>query len=87
MTLGAGKISDMNNDDDREEELNQVDSPADIHTPPDESDNNENGEQGNNPNKRPRRQYVPPDLTTKELTKQRQAEVLKQREQKEKAKG
>ena len=37
--------------------------------------------------KRPRQQYAPPNLIRKELTKQRQAEVLKQREKREKAKG
>ena len=69
MTLGTGQINDTEDYDHREEELTQVDGPTDIHTPPNESNNNENGEQGNNTNKRPRQQYTPPDLTRKEMTK------------------
>ena len=87
MTLGAGQISDVDHYDDREEELTQVDGPMDVHTPPNKSDNNKSGEQGNNASKRPWKQYAPPDLTRKQLTKQRQAKVLKQREEKEKGKA
>ena len=87
MALAAGQINDTDDYDDREEELTQVDGPTDTHIPSNESDNNENDEQGNNTNKRPRQQYAPPDLTRKELTKERQAEVLKQKQEREKAKG
>ena len=87
MTIGTGQIDDLDDQGNREEKLHQVDGPIDIHTPTDDSDENKNGEQGNNTQKRPRQQYAPADTVRKEMTEQRQVDILKQKEKREKAKS
>ena len=63
--------------DDREEYLHQVDGTMDIHTPTDHSADDEDTEPDNNARKRQRKICAPADTTRKELTKQRQAQLLK----------
>ena len=48
MIIGTGEPDDTDYQDDREEELYQVDGTTDMLRPNDNSDNNENGEQANN---------------------------------------
>ena len=59
----------------------------DIHTPTDHSADDEDTEQDNNACKRQRQTYAPPDTIRKDLTKQRQAQVLKNQQEKERAKA
>ena len=73
MSIGTGQPDDSDYQDDREEELYQVDGTMDVHSPTDDSDDNENGEQGNIIHKRPRKKYAPADTVRKKLTKQSQA--------------
>ena len=81
--IDTGQQDDYDYEDDREEELYQVDGT----TPTDNSDNNEDNEPGNNACKRQRKTYAPADTVRKEMTKQRQAEVLKKQQEKDKAKA
>ena len=87
MTIGTGQFEDSDDQDDREEDLLQVDGPMDIHSPADDSDENENGEQNTNTQKRPRKQYGPADEARIAMTKQRQAKIERQNQEKERAKG
>ena len=48
----------------------------DIHTPTDHSTDDEDTEPDNNTYKRQRKTYAPADTNRKELTKQRQAQIL-----------
>ena len=59
----------------------------DIHTPTDHSANDEDTEPDNNACKRQRKLYVPVDTCRKELTKQRQAQVLKNQQEKDRLKA
>ena len=77
MTLGIGQNEELDDYDDEDEELYQVDSPTDIHTPPDNLGDNENNEPDTNAHKRGRRNYAKPDMVRKAMTKQRQAEILR----------
>ena len=72
--------------DNREEHLYQVDGTMDVHTPTDHSTDDEDTEPDNNVRKRQRKVYVPADTNRKELTKQRQAQVLKNQQEKERLK-
>ena len=63
--------------DDREEYLYQVDGTMDIHTPTDHSADDEDTEPDNNTCKILRKIYAPADTVRKDLTKQRQAQILK----------
>ena len=49
----------------------------DIQTPTDNSDDDEDNVPDNNAHERQRKVYVPADTVRKDMTKQRQAEVLK----------
>ena len=73
--------------DDREEYLYQVDGTMDVHTPTDHSTDDEDTEPHNNTHKRERKAYVPADTNRKELTKQTQAHILKNQQEKERAKA
>ena len=55
----------------------------DIHTPTNHSTDDEDTEPDNNAHKIHRKVYVPVDTSRKELTKQRQAQVLKNQQEKE----
>ena len=73
--------------DDREEYLYQVDSTMDIRTPTDHSTDDEDTEPDNSTCKRQRKIYTPADTIRKDLTKQRQAQMLKNQQEKERAKA
>ena len=83
--IATGQLDDSDYQNDREEELCQVDGTMDIQTPTDNSDDNENDEPDNNACKRQRKKYAPADTVRKEMTKQRQADLLKKQQEKDKA--
>ena len=72
-----GQQDDYDYPDDREEYLYQVDGTMDIHSSTDHSADDEDTETDNNVCKRQRKTYPPADTIRKDLTKQRQAQVLK----------
>ena len=76
-----GQQNDNDYPDDR------VDGTIDIHTTTDHSADDEDTEPDNNTCKRQRKTYAPADTIRKELTKQRQAQILKNQQKKEKAKA
>ena len=76
-----GQQDDSDYLDDREEYLYQVDGTMDMHTPTDHSTD------GEDTCKRQRKTYTPADTIRKELTKQRQAQILKNQQEKERAKA
>ena len=80
--IGIGQQNDNDYQDDREDYLYQVDGTMDIHTPTDPSADDEDTEPDNNTCKRQRKIYVPADVSRKELTKQRQAQMLKNQQEK-----
>ena len=80
-----GQQDDNDYLDNREDYLYQVDGTMDVHTPTDHSADNEDTEPDNNTCKRQRKVYAPADTNRKELTKQRQAQILKNQQEKEKA--
>ena len=84
--IEIGQQNDNDYQDDREDYLYQVDGTMDIHTPTDHSADNEDTEPDNNACKRQRKVYAPVDTSRKELTKQRQAQVLKNQQEKERLK-
>ena len=71
----------------REEYLYQVHCTMDIHIPTDHSTDDEDTEPDNNTYKRLRKTCAPTDTNRKELTKQRQAQILKNQQEKERAKA
>ena len=75
--IAAGQQDDSDYQYDREEELYQVDGTSDIQTPTDNSDDNKDNEPDNNACKRQRKTYAPVDTVRKEMTKQRQVNLLK----------
>ena len=82
-----GQQDDNDYLDDREEYLYQVDGTMDVHTPTDHSADDEDTESDNNTCKRQRKVYAPADINRKELTKQKQAQVLKNQQEKERLKA
>ena len=73
---------------DREDYLYQVDGTMNVHTPTDHSNDDEDTEPDNNTRKRQRKTYAPADVCPrKELTKQGQAQILKNQQEKERAKA
>ena len=86
--IGIGQQNDNDYPDDREDYLYQVDGTTDIHTPTDHSTDDEHTEPDNNACKRQRKVYAPADTSRKELTKQRQAQVItKNHQEKERLKA
>ena len=77
---------DYDYQDDREEDLHQVDGTMDVQTPNDDSYDNEDNEPDNTAGKRQRKSYASANTIRKEMTKQRCADVLKKQQEKEKAK-
>ena len=73
--------------DDREEYLYQVDGTMDVHTPTDHSADDDDTEPDNNTHEKQRKVHVPADTNRKELTKQRQAQILKNQQEKERLKA
>ena len=86
-SIATGQQDDSDYQDNREEELYQVDGTIDVRTPTDNPDDNEDNEPDNNAHKRQRKTYAPADTVRKEMTKQRQAKVLKRQQEKERAKA
>ena len=82
-----GQQNDNDCQDDREEYLYQVDGTTDICSPTDHSTDDEDTEPDNNTCKRQRKIYIPADTIRKDLTKQRQAQILKNQQEKERAKA
>ena len=78
-----GQQDDYDYQDDREEFLYQVDGTTDIHSPTDHSADDEDTEPDNNACKRQRKTCAPADTIRKDLTKQRQAQLLKKQQEKE----
>ena len=85
--IGIGQQNDNDYLDNREDYLYQVDGKMDIHTPTDHSADDEDTEPDNNAHKRQRKVYVPMDTSRKELTKQRQAQILKNQQERERLKA
>ena len=75
-SIVTGQQDDYDYQDEREQELYQVDGTTDVQTPTDNSDDEDN-EPDNNAHKRQRKIYVPVDTVRKDMTKQRQVDVLK----------
>ena len=86
-SIATGQQDDYDCQDDKEEELYQVDGTMDIQTPTDNSDDNEDNEPDNNACKRQRKICAPVDTVRKDMTKQRQAEVLKKQQEKKESKS
>ena len=85
--IGTGQQNDNDYWDDRENYLYQVDGTTDIHTPSDPSTDDEDTDPDYNTCKRQRKVYAPGDTSRKELTKQRQAQMLKNQQEKERLKA
>ena len=85
--IGIGQQNYNDYLDDGEDYLYQVDGTMDIHTPTDYSTDDKDTEPDNNACKRQRKVYAPADTSRKELTKQRQAQVLKNQQEKERLKA
>ena len=67
----TGQQDDYDYQDDREEDLYQVDGTMDVQTPNDNSDDNEDNEPDNTAGKRQRKTYATANTIRKEMTKQR----------------
>ena len=76
-SIGTGQQDDSDYQDDKEEELYQVDGTTDVQTPTDNSDDNEDDEPDNNACKRQRKAYAPADTVRKEMTKQTSQSIKK----------
>ena len=86
-SIATGQQDDSDYQDNREEELYQIDGTTDVQTPTDNSDDNEDNEPDNNASKRKSKTYALADTVRKEMTKHRQVKVLKKQQEKEKAKA
>ena len=86
-SIATGQQDDSDYQDDKEEELYQVDGTMDVQTPADNSDDNEDNEPDNNAHKRQRKTYALTDTVRKEMTKQRQADLLKKATRKRESKN
>ena len=70
-SIATGQQDDYDYQDNREEELYQVDGTTDVQTPTDNSDDDADNEPDNNAHKRQRKIYAPADTVGKDMTKQR----------------
>ena len=84
--IGIGQENENDYQDDREHNLYQVDGTTDIYTPTDPSTEDEDTKQDNITCKRQRKIYAPADISRKDLAKQRQAQMLKKQQEKERLK-
>ena len=82
-----GQQDDNDYQDNREEYLYQVDGTMDIHTPADHSTDDEDTKPDNNIHKRQRKTYAAADTIRKDLKKQREAQILKNQHERERAKA
>ena len=87
IRIDTGQQDDSDYQNDRDEELYQVDGTADVQTPTDNSDDNEEDEPDNYAHKRKRKMYAPANTERKEMTKKRQADVLKKATRKRQSKS
>ena len=85
--IAKDQQDDLDYQDSSDEQLHQVDGTTDIHTLNDSSDNNEDNEPDNNTCKRPRKIYAPADVSRKDMTKHRQADIFKKQQDRENAKA
>ena len=85
--IAKGRNDDLDYQDNSDEQLHQVDGTMDTHTLSDNSDDNKDNEPDNNTCKTPRKIYAPADATKKDMTKKRQADVLKKQQDRENAKA
>ena len=85
--IEIGQQNDNDYPDDREEYLYQVDGTMDIQAPIDHSTDDEDTEHDNNTSKRQRKVCVVVDTNRKKLTKQKQAQVLENKQEKERLKA
>ena len=85
--IRIGQENDNDYQDDREDYLHQVHGTMDIHTPAYPPTDDKDTEQDNNTCKRQRKIYSPADISRKELTKQRQAQMLKKQQEKQRLKA
>ena len=83
-SIVTGQQDNYDYQDDREEDLYQLDGTTDIQTPNDNSDDNKDNEPDNTAGKR--KTYATANTIRKEMTKQRCTDVLKKLKEKEKAK-
>ena len=67
--IDTGQQDDFDYQENREEELYQVDGTMDVQTPTDSLDDNEEDEPDNNAHKRQRKIYAPANTERKEMTK------------------
>ena len=67
--IDTSQQDDSDYQDERDEELYQVDSTPDVQTPTDNSDINEENEPDNNACKRQNKTYAPANTERKEMTK------------------
>ena len=72
--------------DDRQEDLYQVDGTKDVQTPNDDSTDNEDNEPDNTTGERQQKTYATANAIRKEMTKQRCTDVLKMQQEKDEAK-
>ena len=86
-SIATGQQDDYNYQDDREEDLYQVDGTTDLQIPNGKSDNNKNNEPDNTAGKRQRKAYATANTIRKEMTKQRCTDVLKKHQENEKVKS
>ena len=85
--IGIGQQNDNDYPDDREDYLYQVDGTTDVHAHTGHSaDNKDTKPDNNNACKRQRKVCAPADASRKELTKQKQAQMLKNHKKKERLK-
>ena len=76
-SIATGQQDDSDYQDNREEELYQVDGTTDVQTSTDNSDDNEDNEPDNNACKRHRKTYALADTGRKEMTKQASRSIKK----------
>ena len=86
-SIATGQQDDNDYQDNRDEDLYQVDGTTDIQSPTDNSDNNEENEPDNIKAKRQRKIYSTANTVRKEMTKQRRVDILKKQQEKDKAKA
>ena len=79
--------TDIGQQDDYDYQDDREDGTVDIHTSTDHSADDEDTEPDNNARKRWRKTYAPADTIRKDLIKQRQAQLLKNQQEKERAKA
>ena len=83
--IEIGQQNDKDHPDDREEYLYQVDGTTDVNTLTDYSVDDDDTEPDKNTCKRQRKVHLPVDANKKELTKQRQAQVLKNQQERQRS--